>query len=59
VISALNAKARKNYEGFTPGARKRILYWIATAKRPETRAKRVSETVRLAAKGLRATQDSE
>jgi uncharacterized protein YdeI (YjbR/CyaY-like superfamily) len=54
-----NAKARRNFEGFTPGSRKRILYWIATAKRPETRATRISETVRLAAEGLRANQDTE
>jgi uncharacterized protein YdeI (YjbR/CyaY-like superfamily) len=56
---AKNAKARSAFEGFTPGARKQILYWISTAKRPETRARRLAETVRLAAKGLRANQDKE
>ena len=56
---AKNATARRAFEGFTPGARKQILYWIATAKRAETRQRRVAETVRLAAKGLRANQDEE
>ncbi len=56
---AKNATARRHFEGFTPGARKQILYWIATAKRAETRQRRVAETVRLAAKGLRANQDEE
>jgi uncharacterized protein YdeI (YjbR/CyaY-like superfamily) len=31
-----------------------ILEWIASAKRPETRAKRITETVKLAAKNIRA-----
>ena len=40
--------ARLNFEGFSKSARKGILWWIQSAKRPETRARRVSETVRLA-----------
>jgi uncharacterized protein YdeI (YjbR/CyaY-like superfamily) len=43
--------ARERWDGFSPSARKSVLQWIATAKRPETRAKRISETVRLAAEG--------
>lgn len=39
---------------FAPSARKGILWWIASARMPATRARRVTETARLAAAGLRA-----
>ena len=56
LASALeqNETARKAFDGFNKSAKKVILLWIKTAKRSDTRAKRVSETVRLAAKGLKA-----
>ena len=55
---ALDAEpeARSRWEAFPPSARRAILEWISTAKRAETRTKRVAETVRLAAKGERANQ---
>ena len=58
LAAALDAvpAARESWDRFSPSARKAILQWIATAKRPETRAKRISETVRLAAEGRRANQ---
>jgi uncharacterized protein YdeI (YjbR/CyaY-like superfamily) len=46
--------ARKNFEGFSASSKKMILWWIASAKRPETRAKRITETARKAADGKRA-----
>lgn len=46
--------AARNFEGFNRSARKVILLWIKTAKRPATRAKRIQETVRLAARGIKA-----
>jgi len=49
-----NTAARKTFDGFNKSAKKVILLWIKTAKRSETRANRVAETVRLAAKGLKA-----
>jgi uncharacterized protein YdeI (YjbR/CyaY-like superfamily) len=49
-----NPAARANYEAFPPSSRKIILTWIATAKREETRRKRIDETVRLAAENVRA-----
>ena len=49
-----NAKARKNFDGFNDSAKKVILLWIKTAKQDATRAKRIRETVRLAAKNLKA-----
>ncbi|MFA5867151.1 MAG: YdeI/OmpD-associated family protein [Actinomycetota bacterium] len=51
---ALNANpaARENFDGFTDSTKKMILRWIDTAKREDTRAKRISETVSHAAKDL-------
>jgi uncharacterized protein YdeI (YjbR/CyaY-like superfamily) len=46
--------AARNFDGFSPSSKKIILGWIASAKRPETRLKRVAETVRQAAKNLKA-----
>ncbi len=46
--------ARAHWDGFPPSARRNILAWIQGAKRPETRAKRIAQTARLAAQGVRA-----
>ena len=56
LASALNQNdtARRAFDGFNKSAKKVILLWIKTAKRSDTRAKRVRETVRLATKGLKA-----
>lgn len=48
------AKARGHWDAFPPGVKKGILQWIASAKRPQTRAARVAETARLAGKNQRA-----
>lgn len=48
--------ARANFDAFPPSARHASLGWIATAKRPETRAKRVAETARLAQDNVRLNQ---
>jgi uncharacterized protein YdeI (YjbR/CyaY-like superfamily) len=49
-----NADAKRNFEGFSTSSKKIILFWIASAKREETRQKRLEETVRLAAQNLKA-----
>ena len=49
-----NPVAGANFHNFSPGSRKIILSWIGSAKRPETRANRIAETVRLAELGKRA-----
>jgi len=46
----------KNFAAFPPSARRGILEWIVQAKRPETRAKRIIETARLAQVNQRANQ---
>ena len=43
--------ARAAFELLSTSQRKLALYWIVSAKRPETRAKRIAETVRAAAEG--------
>ena len=56
---AANAAAQASFTAFAPSARKMLLTWVLGAKRPETRARRVAETVRMAALGKRANFDRE
>jgi len=49
-----NKTARQFFKGFSPSSAKGILEWISNAKRPETRQKRIDETVRLAAMNIKA-----
>lgn len=48
--------ARRNFDAFPRSAKRGILEWVYAAKRPETRARRVEETARLAAQNVRANQ---
>lgn len=41
-----NPQAFENYSNFAPSYRKSYLSWIHQAKRPETRKKRISETIK-------------
>jgi uncharacterized protein YdeI (YjbR/CyaY-like superfamily) len=56
--AALSARAgaRQSWDAFPRSARRGILEWIVQAKRPETRARRVTETAAKAAVGERANQ---
>jgi uncharacterized protein YdeI (YjbR/CyaY-like superfamily) len=51
---AKNKKAKQHFDTFPPSSKRIILEWILNAKRPETREKRIKETVALAAKNIRA-----
>ena len=53
---AQNATAKANFEAFPRSATRGILEWIGNAKRPETRAARIAETIRLAEQNIRAQQ---
>ena len=53
---AQHAPARANWDEFPRSVRRSILAWILNAKRDETRAKRIDETARLAARNERANQ---
>ena len=56
LVAALDddPAARRNWDAFPPSARKAMLWWIIDARRPETRARRIEETARLAAERMRA-----
>ena len=51
---AMNSLARRNFEAFNASSKKIILLWIKNARRDGTRQKRVADTVRLAAKNIKA-----
>jgi uncharacterized protein YdeI (YjbR/CyaY-like superfamily) len=56
LAAALNAlpPAAGNFAAFPPGARKMMLGWVAQARRPETRAARISSIAEAAARNVRA-----
>ncbi|MBD1915419.1 MULTISPECIES: YdeI/OmpD-associated family protein [Cyanophyceae] len=49
-----NEVAWDNFDAFPRSAKRGILEWIASAKRAETRERRIAKTVELAAQNLRA-----
>lgn len=49
-----NSVALENFEAFTPSSKRIILEWILNARKPETRSKRIMETVTLAAQNIKA-----
>ncbi len=53
---ASNQTAQQYFDAFPRSVKRAILEWISNAKRPETRAKRIKETVSLAEKNIRANQ---
>lgn len=50
----LHPEAFKNFQAFPPSSKRAILEWILNAKKPETRQKRIEETVAKAARNLKA-----
>ena len=58
IRAALDAEpsARANWDAFPRSAKRGILEWISTAKRPETRMRRVEQTAALAAQNIRANE---
>lgn len=53
---SMHSGSYKNFQQFPPSTKRAILEWIAQAKTPETRQKRLAETARLAAQNIRANQ---
>lgn len=51
-------RARANFDAFPKSAKRAVLEWVRQAKRPETRARRVAESARLAAANERLTGES-
>lgn len=48
--------AAANFDAFPRSVKRGIIEWIAGAKKPETRARRIEETATLAARNERANQ---
>ena len=48
-----NKAARADWEKRPPGYRKVVLHWVTSAKRPETRAKRLATLIEVSAKGAK------
>lgn len=46
--------ARSNWDAFSPSSRRAILWWVHSARRPETRAQRIARVVSEAARNRRA-----
>lgn len=51
---AANATARSTWDGFPPSARKAMLWWVISAAKDDTRARRITSIVTKAANGERA-----
>lgn len=53
---AANPEAQRYWDAFPRSVKRGILEWIVNARRPETRTRRITETVSLAAENRRANQ---
>jgi uncharacterized protein YdeI (YjbR/CyaY-like superfamily) len=53
---AAHAPAALHFDAFPRSTRLAILAWISSAKRPETRAKRIDEAARLASQNIRVNE---
>jgi uncharacterized protein YdeI (YjbR/CyaY-like superfamily) len=53
-LEAAYPVALANFTAFAPSSKKIILLWLRNAKKPETRQKRIEETIRLAEKNIKA-----
>jgi uncharacterized protein YdeI (YjbR/CyaY-like superfamily) len=51
---AQNVEAERNFAAFSAAGKRAVLRWLIDAKKPETRAKRIAETVQQAARNERA-----
>jgi uncharacterized protein YdeI (YjbR/CyaY-like superfamily) len=49
-----NAEARRQWDAFPKSPRRALIWWVMSAKRPETQARRVANIVTEAAQGRRA-----
>lgn len=56
LAAALDAapRARREWDSFPPSARKLMLWWVISAAKPETRARRISAIIEAAEQGRRA-----
>jgi uncharacterized protein YdeI (YjbR/CyaY-like superfamily) len=52
-----NGRAWRNFQGFPPSHRREYVLWIISAKRPETRKRRIVEVVRLIEKNAKQVRE--
>ena len=50
---AANVDAKRHFDAFPPGQRREYIEWLTEAKRPETREKRLAQTIEWLAEGKR------
>jgi uncharacterized protein YdeI (YjbR/CyaY-like superfamily) len=50
---ATNPQAQSTFEAFAPSTKQLYLWWVKSAKRPETRAARITDTVWLVERGIK------
>lgn len=48
-----SAVAQENFEKFTPSQKKQYLWWLVSAKKEETRKKRIREIVRRSSRNIK------
>lgn len=58
ALAAAGATAEATFAGFSASVKRGALYWLVSAKRPETRARRVADIAERAAQGKRPTPQS-
>lgn len=56
ALFAQNKVAKDNFNNFPPSTKRGILEWILNAKQQDTKLKRITQTVELAAQNIRANQ---
>lgn len=56
---AANPTAERNFMAFSKSVKKGILNWLRSARRPETRARRIADTVGRAERNIRINFDNE
>ncbi len=54
LIFQMNKMGLKNWDKFSRSSKRGILEWILNAKKPETRKKRINETITLTEKNIKA-----
>jgi len=50
---AADVEASSRFAAFSPSVRRAYLWWVKQARRPETRAARIADTVALARAGIK------
>ena len=55
---AADKNTLKNFEAFSNSLKKQTLWWIENAKKPETRLRRIQQTVTMAAQNRKAVPSS-